>query len=73
MQFRQLLAEKWPKMPYFGRFSQLLEHGLGPIRVEKIQNRTKSVFGPLNGHMIWYKANRVGYSGDRAVTVPEIV
>ena len=73
MQFRPLLAEKWPKMPYFGRFSQLLEHGLGAIRVEKIQNRTKSVFGSINGYMIGYKANRVVYSGVRAVTVPEIV
>ena len=73
MQFGPVLTEISPKMPYFGGFSQLLEHGLGAIGVEKIQNRTKSVFGSLNGHMIWYKANHVVYSGATAVTLPEFV
>ena len=58
-------------MPYFGVITQLLEHGLGVIRAEKIQNHRKLDFGSLNGYMIRYKASQVVYSRVRAVILPE--
>ena len=67
----------WPKncqkCHILGVATQLLEHGLGVIRVEKIQNHRKSVFGSLNRYMIRYKANQVVYSRVRAVILPEFV